>query len=142
MSKQGTMLWLPQCWPRVGLVDKVMLAVCFPSSPLLYVPSDLLCIPSNLLFAAPLPPKGHVAPIPMAGTDTAPPQLYPDPTALGSIICCHPLTPYLPQPQAGRSLAAAPWIDGHRGQSSKWGERRDCCWWFGSPPLGEGEQAF
>lgn len=124
------MLQLHRFWHRVGLVDNLMLGVCFPSSP-------LLCIPSDLLFA-----NGHIALSLMARTDTAPPQLYPEPTALGSIIFCHPLTLYLPQLQPGRSLAAAPWIDGHRGQSREWDARRGHLWWLGSLPLGDGEKAF
>lgn len=44
------MLQLHQSWPMVGLVDNLMLRVCFHNH-------SLLCIPSNLLFAASFPAK-------------------------------------------------------------------------------------
>lgn len=87
--------------PSVGLVENLMLGVCFLSSLSLYIPSDLL-------FAAPSPPKAHIALSPMARTGTAPTLPYPEPTALGSFVCCHPLALHLPQLQPGRSLAAPP----------------------------------
>lgn len=68
-----------------------MLGACFSSSSLLSIPSDQLCNPLDLRFAAPSPPKGYVSLLRERNTarmDTAPPQLYPEPTALGSIICC------------------------------------------------------
>lgn len=105
------MLQLHRCEPSVGLVEKLMFGVCFLNS-------LSLCIPSDLPFAAPSPPEGHVALCAMARTDTAPTLPYPEPTALGSFACCHPLVPHLPQLQPGRSLAAPPWIERCRGESS------------------------
>lgn len=97
---QGMLLQLHQSQPTVGLVHILMGGVCVHNS-------SLLCIPSNLLFAASSPPKGH--PALSAGART---QLCPKPRALRSITCCHPQTPSLPHIQAVPGERFAPLMGG------------------------------
>ena len=70
------------CWPRVVLMGNPVLGVCFSNSLLLYDPSDLL-------FAAPSPPKGHVALSPMTRTDIA--NSAPNPQLWGASFVAIPL---------------------------------------------------